>query len=290
MIKSLFFSSGLPLRRRTLPALVLAAGATIGIVAPAKADIASFTVYHSDSYTQDALGLSAAVVSVQATILSNVKGEYDGGTASAPDGSVFTVLNQSSPGYPFDQFGAYFGPQPLGTFTVNLSNSVTHAIGSASHSYTSDNYPDVAPEVSNYAALQHFDPTKDNSIVLTSGFDVPAGATDASTTFFIYDEKTNVRLLQYSLVPGATVFDVPANTASFGETIGYYFESDIGYAVTVNGVIDTNVYRKITTGDINAALAVPEPASWAMMLLGFAALAAALAGRLPRRPIPAAFG
>ena len=99
-------------------------------------------------------------------------------------------------------------------------------------------------------------------------------------TFFIYDEKTNARLLQYSLAPGATVFDVPANTASFGETIGYYFESDIDYAATVDGVTYTHVYRNITTGDINAA--VPEPSSWAMMLAGFAALAAASASRRRR--------
>ncbi len=289
MMSALFFPSGLPLSRRTFLALAFAAGLTMGIVAPAKADITSFTVYHSYSYTQDAMGLSAGVPGVQAIVISNVNGEFNGGTVSAPDGSVYTVLNQSSPGYPFDQFGAYFGPQPFGTFTANLSNSVTSATGSANLVYTADHYPGIAPQVSNYAALQHFDPTQDNSIVLTSGFSVPAGATAASTTFFIYDENTNVRLLQYSLDPGATVFDVPANTASFSETIGYYFEVDFDYAVTVNGVTNTDVYRKITTGDINAA-AVPEPASWAMMLAGCAAVVAKSARRLRRRPPQAAMG
>ena len=134
MLKSTVFASG----------LVLAAGSTIVIAEPARADITDFIVYHSKSYTQDASGLSAAVLGVQATVLSNVKGEFDGGTVTAPDGSVYTVLNQSNPGYPFDQFGAYFGPQPFGTFTANLSNSMTLATGSASLSYASDHYPDVA--------------------------------------------------------------------------------------------------------------------------------------------------
>lgn len=263
MPKSTVFASSLVL-----------AGSTLVIAAPAQADITDFFVYHSESYTQDASGLSAAVASVQATLLSNVKGEFDGGTVTVPDGSVYTVLNQSNPGYPFDQFGAYFGPQSFGTFTANLSNSVTLATGSASLSYTSDHYPDVAPEVSNYAAMQQFDPTKDNSIVLTSGFTVPGGATDASTTFFIYDETTSDRLLQYSLAPDATVFDVPANTASPGEKIGYYFESDIDYATTVDGVNDTNIYRDITTGDINAASGAPEPSTWVLALVGFAGLGA----------------
>jgi hypothetical protein len=271
-----------PLRRR-LPALMLALGSMMGAVAPAKADISSFTVYHSNSYTQDASGLSAADASVQAIIVSNVKGEFDGGTATAPDGSVYAVINQSSAGYPFDQFGAYFGPQTFGSFTASLGNSVTLSTASASLSYTSDHYPDIAPQVANYAALQHFDPTLDNSIVLTSGFAVPGDATSASTTFFIYDEQTNDRLLQYSLDPGATVFVVPANTASPGEAIGYYFESDINYAVTVNGVVDTNIYRRITTGEINAALPVPEPSSWVMMLAGFAALTAQGACRRRRQ-------
>lgn len=270
--------------------LVLAAGSTIGIAAPAQAAINEFFVYHSESYTQDASGLSAGLASVQALVLTDVKGEFDGGSVTGPDGSVATVINESSPGYPFDQFNAYLGPQPFGTFTANLSNSVTLATGSASLSYTSDHYPDVAPEVSNYAALQHFDPTKDNGIVLTSGFTDPPDATDASTTFFIYDEVTNVRLLQYSLAPGATVFDVPANTASPGEKIGYYFESDIDYDTAVNGVRDVNIYRDITTGDINAASAVPEPATWAMLLVGFTGLAAASANRLRRRPIQAPAG
>ena len=295
MNTSIVLAAGLPLGRqfrRTLPALVLAAGSTIAIAAPAQADINEFIVYHSQSYTQDALGLSAATSSVEATVLANVKGQFDGGTVTAPDGSVYTVINQSSPGYPLDQFGAYFGPQPFGTFTANLSNSVTLATGSASLSYTSDHYPDVAPQVSNYDALQHFDPAKDNSIVLTSGFSVPPDATGASTTFYIYDEATSDRLLQYSLAPGATVFDVAANTASFGEKIGYYFEFDINYNTTdANGVTDINVYRDITTGDINAAAsAVPEPSTWAMMLAGFAGLAAASAGRLRRRPSDAPAG
>ena len=262
MLKSTVLASG----------LVLAAGSTILIATAAQADINEFFVYHSQSYTQDASGLSSGVAGVQATIFSNVKGEFDGGTVTAPDGSVYSVLNQSSPGYPLDQFGAYFGPQSFGTFTASLTNSVTLATASANFSYTSDHYPDVAPQVSNYAALQHFNPARDNSIVLTSGFTDPGDEYAASQTFFIYDETTNLRLLQYSLAPGATVFDVPANTASPGEKIGYYFESDLDYATTVNGVLDVNIYRKITTGDINAASGVPEPSTWGMLALGFAGL------------------
>jgi hypothetical protein len=243
------------------------AASTMLVTAPAKADISNFVVYITQSYTQDASGLSAANLSAQATVITNVKGEFDGGTVAAPDGSVFPVINQSSPIYPFDAFGAYFGAQPFGTFTANLTNSVTLATASATLPYSVDHYPDVAPRVGNYAALQHFDPTQDNSIVLASGFIVPGDAGDASTTFFIFDEDTNARLLQYSTSPGTTAFDVPANTATPGEKIGYYFESDIDYDGTVNGTPNVTVYRKITTGEINAA-PVPEPASWALMLVG----------------------
>jgi hypothetical protein len=263
----------------TLPALVLAAGSAMVTAAPAQANITSFIVYHSQSYTQDASGLSAPVLSVETITTTSSYADFDGGSVTAPDGSTVPVINQGSPGYPQGQFGAYFGPQPFGTFTVNLSNSMTLATDSASLSYASDHYPNVAPQVSNYAALQHFDPTVDNGIVLQSGFAVPAGATDASTTFFIYDEATLNRLLQYSLAPSATVFDVPSNTATPGEKIGYYFEFDVDYDATVNGVTDVNVYRDITIGDINAAAAVPEPETWALMLLGVAALGAIGRGR-----------
>ena len=137
--------------------------------------------------------------------------------------------------------------------------------------------------MSNYAALQHFDPTKDNSIVLTSGFTTTGSETSASTTFFIFDETTSARLLQYSLSPGATVFDVPAFTATPGEKIGYYFESDIDYSVDAGGVTDVNIYRDITTGEINAAVSsVPEPSAWAMMLVGLGGLG--VVSRLRRGP------
>lgn len=263
--------------------LVLAAGAMLLVAAPARADISHFIVYHSQSFTQDASGLSAPVAGVETITVTSANGEFDGGTVTAADGSTYAPIDVSSPGYPFGQFDAYFAPQPFGTFTVSLSNAVTAATESASLSYTADHYPDVAPQVSNYAALQAFDPTKDNTIVLTSGFTVPADATDASTTFYIYDEATNDRLLQYSLSSASTAFDVPANTATPGEMIGYYFESDIDYDTTVGGVVDTNVYRKITTGEINATPGVPEPATWAMMLVGFVGVAAASRRRSRRQ-------
>jgi len=268
--------------------LALAAASTILIATPAQAAIVDFIVYHSFSYTQDASGLSAPVASVQASILTDVKGEFDGGSVTAPDASVASVVNVSSPGYPLDQFNAYLGPQTFGTFTANLSNSVTSATGSASLAYNADHYPNVAPEVSNYAALQHFDPTKDNSIVLKSGFTTLGNETSASTTFFIFDEITLARLLQYSEPPGTTVFDVPAFTASSGESIGYYFESDIDYSVSVGGVADDNLYRDITTGQINAALvSVPEPSTWALMLVGFGGLGALSRLRRGSRDAPA---
>jgi hypothetical protein len=259
-------------------ALALAAAT---IATQAQASISDFLVYHSNSFTQNASGLSAPIASTEAVVTTSVNGEFTGGSVSAPDGSVNAVTDESSPGYPFGQFGAFMGPQPFGTFTANLSNSVTLETASATLSYTADHYPNLAPKVSNYAALQHFDPTKDNAIILTSGFISPADATDASETFFIFDEATDLRLLQYSLPAGATVFDVPANTASLGEHIGYYFESDIDYDTMVNGVLDVNVYRDITTGEINAAtvVGVPEPATWAMLLLGVAGVGAVLRRR-----------
>jgi PEP-CTERM motif len=252
--------------------------AALVFAGPSQASISEFIVYHSYSYTQDGSGLSAAVASVQAQAVTSVNGEFDGGTMTAPDGTVVSAIDQSSVGYPFGVFGGYFGPQPFGAFTVNLSNSMTLATDSASLSYTSDHYPNVAPQVSNYSALQHFNPTLDNSIILTSGFNLPVDATGGSTTFFIFDLVTDQRLLQYSLSPDATVFDVPAGTAVFGEPIGYYFEFDIDYESTVDGVVDANVYRDITTGEINAAPAVPEASTWSMMLAGFGGL-----GLLARR-------
>lgn len=41
---------------------------------------------------------------MEAIVSSDVEGEFDGGTVTAPDGSVYSVINQSNPAYPLDQF------------------------------------------------------------------------------------------------------------------------------------------------------------------------------------------
>ena len=78
--------------------LALAAASTILIASPAQAAIVDFYVYHSLSYTQDASGLSAPVASVQATILTDVKGEFDGG--SVPSRPTSATPSRARPARP----------------------------------------------------------------------------------------------------------------------------------------------------------------------------------------------
>ena len=249
--------------------IIVAAVGAIAVSTAAHAGITNFILYHSNTATQTGAGLSPEVASLQAVGLSSGGNDFDGGAITSPDGTVTPIFAED-----FGTFGYYRGDpvtHPFGVYTLNLTNSVTHTTGSVSTDYTADYYPSTAPLVSNYDALQHFNPLVDTTVTLASGFTADPGAADTGTTFYIADEVTNQRLLELIEPASTTSFFVPANTAMPGEKLGFYFEFDVDRAYTdpATGLPTTNEFRNITVGDINAATTVPEPMSWALMVAGF---------------------
>lgn len=85
-----------------------------------------------------------------------------------------------------------------------------------------------------------------------------------------------------TLLTGMTIFGMHAGGAGDGNQGTFFFRFDAGAGVDV--ILITDRLNSNATGLSNAALfqtgsAVPEPATWAMMLFGFGAIGASLRGR-----------
>jgi hypothetical protein len=106
------------------------------------------------------------------------------------------------------------------------------------------------------------------------------GATDNELFFSITNTSTGLTVFSPTLAVDATSVIIPAGTLAAGQN--YTFDLNIsGRIVPESTVAATEFYDTHTDGTFSTAGggAVPEPSTWAMMLIGFGGLGLAVARR-----------
>lgn len=189
---------------------------------------------------------------------------------AAPGTIIVEDFEDSAPGSRDIQLASYTGPGSEITFVPFDSSPVAPNLVIASAGYT------------NFGAGQN--PT--TSIILTAsgneGFDGTLAAATNALGFNVYlnDSPFTVSFFNGLTLLGGLTFDSPAD---LGNNFGFAgITSDVG--VTSFRIQATNG-QNINTGVDNVRIqtAVPEPGTWAFMLLGFGAVGAALRLRRSKR-------
>ena len=191
---------------------------------------------------------------------------------AAPGTVIVENFEDSAPGSRDIQLASYTGPGGEITFVPFDSSPLAPNLVIASAGYT------------NFGAGQN--PT--TSIILTAsgneGFDGTLAAATNALGFNVYlnDSPFTVSFFNGLTLLGALTFDSPVDP---GNNLGFAgITSDVG--VTSFRIQATNG-QNINTGVDNVRLqtAVPEPGTWAYMLLGFGAIGCSLRFRRPRREL-----
>jgi hypothetical protein len=288
------------MRQLSLP-LVIAAFASTSLSAQgAHAGITSAAMVQDAAYQQTGPSTVAPIFSpagnhfFDAEIFTASPTDFDGGTFTLPDGTSFPMVRTSPPfaailyGTATQSSADLAALFPNGTYTLTATNSVTSTSQSVQIQYVDDfvvnsipaltpnsflslHKANAAPLTVNFEGFTP-DPRSTSSVVLFSmvGFGVDKGVF-SSKTFSpgpLPSSTTSVVLPAGFLTKGwsysFSVFDIQTLSGLYN-----------GISASVGGasIVQSNTFQ---------VTAVPEPASWALLLLGFGSLGFALRQRRSR--------
>jgi len=213
--------------------------------------------------------------------------DYTGGTLSYGGPGSPQTLGFS----PTDVGWEYGSPQdssfsdlqalyPTGPYTFNLTGG-TDGPTSVSITYDGDAYSNT-PELTaaSFDALQSLNAA--DSIAVDFNAMAPSpNATDTFVFFSVFD-SSGATVTSGSFLPSDTTSAfIGANTLMPGQTYTFevLFSDRISGFDDVAGVPTTQFYDTRTDASFTTAGAVPEPSTWAMLLMGFLGIGVAVRGR-----------
>jgi PEP-CTERM motif len=213
--------------------------------------------------------------------------DFAGGTLTLPDSSmqkltlepdpVFPVLGYSVGDDSLDHLNTLF---PFGTYTFTAPFSGGAPSQTESLDYTASADAGSIPtlDAGTFTGLQ--------GLKASSGFEFdfnafePGSNPDASGLVFlnVLDSSDNAVFSTDGLVPTTTSIFMPRNTLAAGQdyTFDLIFDNRIS-GTNTDGLATTLFFDSHTDGSFSTA--VPEPATWTMMILGFGGLGLTLRRR-----------
>lgn len=263
------------------PKIAFAAAVTAIAIGPALADPVNGpsvgTVFVTNSFNQTSGGVTSNGYYVNIGI-DQVPG-YSGGTATFPS----TNNTNGSVNLTPDANGVSYGTP----FFFPTLSAVNGTFGSGNYNITATGGgPDVnivvpyaqqalfaspTPSISNFSMLNGLNPTQ-NFTFDFAGFTKPAGADPGIIFFTLFNANTGDVAYTTSSQDLANVTSFTINGGVLKGNTDYVF--DLIYSDRVGGVDDVNHhYTELgfdmrTDGQFTTG-AVPEPSTWAMMILGF---------------------
>jgi hypothetical protein len=160
---------------------------------------------------------------------------------------------------------------PFGSYVITVSNSAPPASDSSTIDYTTDAYTSDVPQLTaaSFNALNGLSTALTSLTVNFNAFTPSTGATFGNTYFTIFGSSQFCG----GLSPSATSCTIDPQALLPGTT--YTWELDFSDRIPGeddNGVNQLLGFDVRTDGTFTTAPAVPEPSTWAMMLLGFGGL------------------
>jgi PEP-CTERM motif len=204
----------------------------------------------------------------------NDPGDYLNGTVTfSGPGSPVTLGAQSSPtglifGEGASDFAALQAKYPNTDYNFELSGG---SAGDTSFTipYAGTGYSLNTPELAaaSFSALQGMNAGA-GLVVSFNAFAVSPDATDNELFFSITNTTTMITVFSPALALGTTEVTIPGGTLVAGQS--YSFDLNFsGRIVPEGSVPETEFYDTHTDGSFSTAGAVPEPTTWALLLLGF---------------------
>jgi hypothetical protein len=250
-------------------AAVLAISATTTASADTVNTISGY-IFNNDVYTQTSntqpASQSSSFFSVGAD--QSPAGTYNTATATVPGGATQNLPANGTSNFN-QNFSTSFG---FGNYTIAASNNTATATSIVP--YSADYFTTAVPYLTNFASLSGLDPTKSFTATFNSFAPNPNPAVSEGYTFFtIYNSLGNVVFTDGFLNPSTTSVVLAANTLLANNN--YTFELDFSDRVDGYDFVNQNYTEQgfdvRTDGAFTTGVgAVPEPSTWAMMLLGFA--------------------
>ena len=252
------------------------------VATPARAAIEQAISSHNIAYSQTSGGVSFAGAFFGAGILKSAGDATTVGSVSYPGGTQALTPTSATD----LAFQTGFLPSQAALDTVFPTGQYIYTLGAGPGAQTfstmipSTIYPAAAPELANFVALAMLDPHQAFTVSLTSGF-APQG-TESFTFFSIFDNTANQ--FAYSagfLDPTTTSFQLGADTLIAGHS--YRAEAIYDNRFSVFGAngdpASFHLFDSRTFADFTLAAAVPEPSTWAMMILGAGGIGCSLRRR-----------
>jgi hypothetical protein len=242
----------------------------------ASADTITGFIFNNASYQQTSDSAPAGPPSYFFSIgAAQTAGNYDSASATYPGGSQTlppsgsTEFNFNSGS--FSTLSDLHTSYPFGTYTITAANSSTST--SVSLSYLADHFSTTVPYLTNLSGLNGLNPTTGFTATYNS-FTPDANASEGFIFLTIYNQTTGTQVYGNEFQsPSAISSFIAANTFAANTTYNY----EIDYSNRFDGV-DPNSGNNTTQGfDVRTdgtfatgIGAVPEPSTWAMLILGFA--------------------
>lgn len=238
------------------------------------------------TYSETLSGVSSTggFFSARAFVTSST--DYSGGTLTY-GGSGSPATLSYVPGDVAWEFGDSNGDfsllqtlYPTGDYVFALSAGSQPAT-SIGIDYVGGAYSNV-PDVTNFAALQGLNASKPFTVDLNTY--IPGLVATASSIFFSITNSSGAVVYSSGGLPDTTTsITIGAGTLTAGGsyTFDLLFDNRITGSDYINGYPVTQFYDTHTDGSFATAGAVPEPSTWAMLLMGFIGVGVMMRRRAP---------
>jgi hypothetical protein len=264
--------------------LAIVSALTAASIAPASADAITGNVFNNAVYTQTDNNAPTGAPQYFFSIAADPANGYTSATATYPglvgpplnlpqNGTNPVSFNYSS-GF-FSNLSAVNAAFPTGNYNITATGtggSTTAVVPYTTSTGPGNLFTSAVPYLTNYTSLNGSDPTKPIALSYEPFTPAPGSTegitfltvTNAATGAEVFGDEFQSPLQSSSVIPanslkGSTLYDIELDFSDRvdGQNQNGNF-TELGYDVRTEGSFTTGVG------------AVPEPSTWAMMLLGFA--------------------